>query len=41
MGDMADDLTENELLQLELHQLGLCGDSDCPYCIQEKIWDEE
>ena len=25
----------------ELHINGLCDESDCLYCIQEEIWDEE
>jgi hypothetical protein len=41
MGDMADDLTESGFEQVELHINGLCDESDCLYCIQEEIWDEE
>lgn len=41
MGDMADDLTENGLLQYELHINGQCDEVDCPYCMQEEIFDEE
>ena len=40
MGDMADDLTENGLLKYELHISGQV-ELDCPYCMQEEIFDEE
>jgi hypothetical protein len=41
MGDAADDLTESGFEQLELHRNMECDESDCPYCIEEEIWDEE
>lgn len=40
MGEIADSLIEDGMLEWEQHRSGLCDDS-CTYCLQEFLKDEE